>query len=342
MKKYTANTTKPLNTPKNPLAEAVGNVKEFSGVRVETQKQQADLNLVVDNTARDDELVMSHIDIAKLAEKRSDNVKRVLEKLVEAGGIQAPQIEERRIPGAVGVSATQTHYMLNRLDSITLMATINPRFCAALVKRWDELEYGQAQPAYEVVEGNQATANNIPFANLDVETIDELTALYEPMYDLAAEISQKDESPRQLACVAIAKMKGVNLLELFGLKPGINLSGQMETEEEQSRAFCNRQQLREKNRYDLDSYHSIRELGERSGKGTQYVRNKLLEHDLIQRVFRSTDPRSVKYMLTAKGQRFGYMYDPSTETFRDEPFDRVMRTNAQPVFNQSVLDALMR
>ena len=37
---------------------------------------------------------------------------------------------------------TYIEYMLNKLDSITLVAQNSPQFTAALVKRWDELERG--------------------------------------------------------------------------------------------------------------------------------------------------------------------------------------------------------
>ncbi|UCQ29523.1 hypothetical protein DCF83_03765 [Edwardsiella tarda] len=41
---------------------------------------------------------------------------------------------------------TYTEYRLNKLDSITLVAQNSPKFTAALVKRWDELERGVAHP----------------------------------------------------------------------------------------------------------------------------------------------------------------------------------------------------
>lgn len=88
---------------------------------------------------------MSHIDIAKVAGIRSDNVKRAMERLVKDGGISTPQIEELKTKQKNGRVTTVKHYMLNRLDSITLMATINGKFCSALVARWDELEKEKSQ-----------------------------------------------------------------------------------------------------------------------------------------------------------------------------------------------------
>lgn len=101
------------------------------------------------------ELKMSHIEIARIAGKRSDNVKRTIERLVNEGAIKAPQIEERDVQGAAGVASTQYHLLLDRLDSITVMATINSLFCSRLVVRWDELELGKGDPGNTSVDAER-------------------------------------------------------------------------------------------------------------------------------------------------------------------------------------------
>ncbi len=110
--------------------------------------QNAKGQLLFGNT----ELKMSHIEIANVAGKRSDNVKRTIERLVREGAIATPQIEERHVQGATGSASTNTHLMLKRLDSITVMATIEGKYCANLVQRWDNLESGKAIPIAQLKE----------------------------------------------------------------------------------------------------------------------------------------------------------------------------------------------
>lgn len=88
---------------------------------------------------------MSHIEIAKIAGKRSDSVKRTIERLVDEGAIPTPQIVERPKQGIPGQFVY--HLLLDRLSSITVMATVNSLCCANLVRRWDDLESGRARPS---------------------------------------------------------------------------------------------------------------------------------------------------------------------------------------------------
>ncbi|WP_419832113.1 hypothetical protein [Endozoicomonas atrinae] len=90
------------------------------------------------------ELKMSHIEIANVAGKRSDNVKRTIERLAKEGAIASPHIEERPKQGVSGQFVE--HLLLDRLDSITAMASIDGNYCADLVLRWDNLESGKATP----------------------------------------------------------------------------------------------------------------------------------------------------------------------------------------------------
>lgn len=90
------------------------------------------------------ELKMSHIEIANVANKRTDSVKRTIQRLVKEGAIASPQCVERPKQGVPGQFVE--HLLLGRIDSITTMATVDSHHCANLVQRWDELESGRGTP----------------------------------------------------------------------------------------------------------------------------------------------------------------------------------------------------
>lgn len=90
------------------------------------------------------EMTMGTKDIAELLGKNHSDVKRSAERLQSSGALTQPLAElifEHR-------GNQYTQYMLNKLDSITLVAQNSPQFTAALVKRWDELERGVAKPSF--------------------------------------------------------------------------------------------------------------------------------------------------------------------------------------------------
>ena len=86
------------------------------------------------------EMTMGTKDIAEILGKNHSDIKRSAERLQSAGALTQPLAE--LIFEHKGNQYTQ--YMLNKLDSITLVAQNSPQFTAALVKRWDELERGAA------------------------------------------------------------------------------------------------------------------------------------------------------------------------------------------------------
>lgn len=95
-------------------------------------------------------LKMTSLELAEVTGKRHDNVKRTIEALVFSGVISHPQFEEVKIQRerreeSVGVFVFSGQQ--GRLDSITVVAQLDPAFTAALVKRWDALETGKAKPA---------------------------------------------------------------------------------------------------------------------------------------------------------------------------------------------------
>ncbi|WP_281645536.1 phage antirepressor KilAC domain-containing protein [Parendozoicomonas sp. Alg238-R29] len=89
-------------------------------------------------------LAMSHIEIAEIADKRSDSVRRTVESLVEQRFIASPQIEER--PKANVPGQYVKHLMINQHDSYVVMARVSPEFTVQLVDRWQELEQQAANP----------------------------------------------------------------------------------------------------------------------------------------------------------------------------------------------------
>lgn len=87
---------------------------------------------------------MTSRELAELAEKRHDNVMRVIESLEDAGLI-LPQLEE--VPNDGAGPKTIRQYRLNQRDSYVVMARLSPEFTARLVDRWQELEAGAPKPA---------------------------------------------------------------------------------------------------------------------------------------------------------------------------------------------------
>lgn len=89
---------------------------------------------------------MSSREIADLVEKRHDNVKRVIDNLIESGVIKSPQIEE--IPTATKpVMVYVFSGEQGKRDSIIVVAQLSPEFTARLVDRWQELERQVSAPA---------------------------------------------------------------------------------------------------------------------------------------------------------------------------------------------------
>lgn len=83
---------------------------------------------------------MTSKDLADFLESRHDNVVRSIERLVKAGEIVHPPMEDEPGTDAVGRPRTTKVYLLDRLTSIAVAAQVSPSFTVALVKRWDELE----------------------------------------------------------------------------------------------------------------------------------------------------------------------------------------------------------
>lgn len=81
-------------------------------------------------------LTMSSREIAELTGKRHDNVMTVIRDLIQAhiltSEIQELDYEHR--------GNTYKYFLLNKRDSLVLVARLSPEFTARLVDRWQELE----------------------------------------------------------------------------------------------------------------------------------------------------------------------------------------------------------
>ncbi|MEQ1067295.1 phage antirepressor KilAC domain-containing protein [Acinetobacter sp. XH1741] len=86
---------------------------------------------------------MTSLDISELCQKRHDNVKRLIENLINQQVIACPQIEvvqKEANSRAYNVEVYVFTGEQGKLNSITVVAQLCPEFTAALVKRWYELE----------------------------------------------------------------------------------------------------------------------------------------------------------------------------------------------------------
>lgn len=90
-------------------------------------------------------------DIAELCQKRHDNVKRLIDNLINQQVIACPQIEVVQKEANNRIYDVEVFVFTGeqgKLDSITVVAQLCPEFTAALVKRWYELE--QQTPAFDI------------------------------------------------------------------------------------------------------------------------------------------------------------------------------------------------
>ncbi|MEL6362307.1 MAG: phage antirepressor KilAC domain-containing protein [Pseudomonadota bacterium] len=94
-----------------------------------------------------DGLTMSSREIAELLEKRHDDVKRSIKRLVDRGVIVQPPMADEQDADAMGRSRSTSVYHLGKRDSYVVVAQLSPEFTARVVDRWQELEAQVARPA---------------------------------------------------------------------------------------------------------------------------------------------------------------------------------------------------
>ena len=101
---------------------------------------------------------MTSLEISELTGSRHDNVKITIERLSDKDVISLPALQEVKIQRERRAESVEVYVFSGpqgRLDSITVVAQLDPAFTAALVKRWDALETGKAQPAMAQNEARQ-------------------------------------------------------------------------------------------------------------------------------------------------------------------------------------------
>ncbi|MEG1651982.1 MAG: phage antirepressor KilAC domain-containing protein [Hafnia sp.] len=94
--------------------------------------------------AMSSEMTMGTREIAEMLGAKHGNIKVSAERLYDAGALTAALKQSEFDHNG----NTYFEYLLNKIDSITLVAQNCPRFTAELVKRWDELERGVAKPSF--------------------------------------------------------------------------------------------------------------------------------------------------------------------------------------------------
>jgi phage antirepressor YoqD-like protein len=99
---------------------------------------------------------MSTREIAELLEKQHNHIKVSADRLAEKGIIGTPGTREFTHNGN-----TYTEYLLNKRDSLILVAQNSPEFTARIVDRWQELETQQAPALPSYAQALRALADQV-------------------------------------------------------------------------------------------------------------------------------------------------------------------------------------
>ena len=102
-------------------------------------------NLIPLAQPADAPLTMTTREVADLLEKQHSNIKISAERLAASGVIGTLAVQEFTHNGN-----TYTEYLLNKRDSLILVAQNCPEFTARIVDRWQELEAKATQPAFQI------------------------------------------------------------------------------------------------------------------------------------------------------------------------------------------------
>lgn len=86
-------------------------------------------------------LTMSSVEMAELTNTRHDSVKRTIKSLLNKGILSHTQIVDG-IKSSNGI--VEQNYKSDKLDSLIIVARLSPKFMAAVVTRWQELEAKQS------------------------------------------------------------------------------------------------------------------------------------------------------------------------------------------------------
>lgn len=131
-------------------------------------------------------LTMSSREIAELLEKRHDDVKRSIKRLVDRGIIAQPPMADVQETGGNNRVYTTAEYHLSKRDTYVVVAQLSPEFTARVVDRWQELENQQTTPMSEdqmiansmqiLIERTQQQAAQIEDMREDVAAFERISA----------------------------------------------------------------------------------------------------------------------------------------------------------------------
>lgn len=222
------------------------------------------------------EMTMGTREIAELLGKNHSDIKRSAERLRCAGVLTQPLAElnfEHR-------GNTYTEYRLNKLDSITLVAQNSPKFTAALVKRWDELERGVTQPSIPqtLPEALRLAAD---LAEKKAELENQL-AIAAPKVDFADRVSEAGG----VLIGNYAKAVGIGQNKLFAwLRDNGVLMAAGERRNVPRQEYLGRGYFTVKETA-VNTNHgvTISFTSKITGKGQQWLTRKLLDHGLLKAI----------------------------------------------------------
>ena len=152
-------------------------------------------------------VTMGTKEIADLLGKNHSDIKRSAERLFEAGAIGDGQpMAEREFKTEMGNSYIE--YLLGKIDSITLVAQNCPKFTAALVKRWDELENG-AKP--QIPQTYAAALLEAGRLALELEQSQQQLALAAPKADVFDKVIERENL---LNATQVAQQVGMSAVKM--------------------------------------------------------------------------------------------------------------------------------
>jgi phage antirepressor YoqD-like protein len=141
---------------------------------------------------------MSSREIAELLEKQHSNIKISAERLTEKGVIGTLALQEFTHNGN-----TYTEYLLNKRDSLILVAQNSPEFTARIVDRWQELE------AQQMAAVPQTFAAALRLAAEQAEKIEQQQLLIAQQQPAVAFVGRYVEAESNKGIREVAKVLGV-------------------------------------------------------------------------------------------------------------------------------------
>lgn len=149
-------------------------------------------------------VTMTSREIAELLEKQHANIKISAERLADRGVIGTLAVQEFAHNGN-----TYTEYLLNKRDSLILVAQNCPEFTARIVDRWQELESAHAPKL------PQTMAQALRLAADQAERIEVLAIERDRAIATKAQIGSRREATA-MASAASAKREAAKLKDQLG------------------------------------------------------------------------------------------------------------------------------